>query len=203
MPYADPKTVISPKTIWELEEVLINTGQGGWSAARGWWDGTSVLGIRRNGSDGESGYGSPQSRGYPTWLIIPDELKSVVEREIKRLGKTMGIVTCTITHPEDYTLGAWEVKAEVGPELLHRLGNSPLVFLMPSLPSRLCHPDKDYLRTVDGELRGCFIDGKWHGNLYSNGVPESENLTSIDAFRDAFVQNVMRASEQMGLLAGL
>ncbi len=47
--------------------------RGSWSAAEVEWDNRSRLGIRWNGDD-VSKVGSPQSRGNPTWFIVPDEI---------------------------------------------------------------------------------------------------------------------------------
>lgn len=74
MPYVDPNTVISPKKRWTLKKVIINTGQGGWSLARGIWDKGEVLAIRWNGSDDPNENGMPISFGYPVWFILPNGL---------------------------------------------------------------------------------------------------------------------------------
>ena len=78
MSYIDPQTVTSPKHSWELGTVLHNTGDEGWSLAKGKWDGKEAFGIRWNGSSDDSGIGNPQSRGIPTWFILPDEISKVV-----------------------------------------------------------------------------------------------------------------------------
>jgi len=78
MSYINPQTVTSPKHSWVLKAVLHNTGDEGWSIARGEWDGHEAFGIRWNGSSDDSGIGNPQSRGIPTWFILPDEISKVV-----------------------------------------------------------------------------------------------------------------------------
>jgi hypothetical protein len=174
MAYFDPIKVVSPKASWGLKAVIHNTGQGGWSAAEGEWDGTPCLAVRWNGSDTDEGVGNPQSRGYPTWFVVPDELRSAVRQEIDRLSET-GIVQCDINRPEEYELGAWRVVITLGPQVLYRLDGGLLVFSLPTLPNRMCHADKGYFRAIEGELRGCFQDGKWYGDVYSNGISENEN----------------------------
>lgn len=72
MNYTDPKTVISPKTRWVLLEVLTDTGEHGHSISVGIWDKAKVLAIRWNGSK-ENSLGNPQSRGIPTWFVLPEE----------------------------------------------------------------------------------------------------------------------------------
>ena len=70
----DPRSVTAPQANWQLIDVLHETDD--WSLALGRWkkeDGTwkPVLAIRWNGWDGSKG--SPISRGYPTWFVLPDD----------------------------------------------------------------------------------------------------------------------------------
>lgn len=67
--YVKPEDVVSPKNRWKLREVLIDTGEGGHALAFGLFDGEFALCTRWNGDDG--GLGSPQSRGLPTWHVLP------------------------------------------------------------------------------------------------------------------------------------
>lgn len=80
--YVDPTTVVSPKASWTLIKVLKNgetNGKGDDDAALalGKWDDfdgsgpSPVFAARWNGSSETSGVGNPQSRGLPTWFIIP------------------------------------------------------------------------------------------------------------------------------------
>lgn len=199
MAYVDPNTVNSPKASWELIKVIHNTGQGGWSAAEGRWDGVFCLAMRWNGSDSDDGVGNPQSRGYPTWFVIPEEMQSVVRREIDRLDQS-AMVVCEINRPDEYDYGAWRVVVKLHPDVLKRLAGALLVFSLPTLPKRMCHPEKGYVRAIEGEQRGCFVNGEWLGDIYSNGVHEDENPTKIEAIRDAFIQSAMRAIQQAGLI---
>lgn len=199
MAYVDPNTVISPRALWVLKGIIHNTGQGGWSVAEGEWDGTPCLAIRWNGSNNDNGVGNPQSRGHATWFIVPDELQFAVRREISLLGQA-AIVSCDISRPDGYDFGAWRVEVKLPPHAFERLGISPLVFSLPTLPNRMCHPEKGYARAVGGELRGCFVDGKWLGDVYSNGIHEDDNPIKIDAVRDAFIQSTIRAIQQAGLI---
>ncbi|HEV2380076.1 MAG TPA: hypothetical protein VG206_09820 [Terriglobia bacterium] len=82
MAYIDPQSVRSPRNRVGSVDVLYNSGSGGWSVARVEYDNTpDCIGVRWNGSDGESGIGNPQSRGKPTWFVVPDEL-SLNMREV-------------------------------------------------------------------------------------------------------------------------
>lgn len=77
MAYIKPETVVSPKAAVANLNVLHNNG--GWSVAELNWEGEPALGLRWNGSDKESGCGTPQSRGIPTWFIVPDELVDAIK----------------------------------------------------------------------------------------------------------------------------
>jgi hypothetical protein len=193
MTYVDPNTVISPKSVWNLSKVLINTRQEGWSAAEGTWEGNPCLVIRWNGSDASIGLGNPQSRGHPTWFVIPKELEGVIRREIGLLKKTSGIVSCDISRPDGYDFGAWRIEASLGPHVCEKLGNSNLTFSIPELPKRKCAADKEYGQFLEMEFVGIFKSGKWLGHLYSNGVAEDKNPVTIEVFRDAFIQSVTQA----------
>ena len=70
----DPRQVVSPRSNWQLIDVLHETED--WSMALGRWksddDGTwrPVLAQRWNGGNGSKG--NPISRGFPTWYVLPD-----------------------------------------------------------------------------------------------------------------------------------
>lgn len=70
MAYQDPKKVDSPRGRWRLIEVLWDGGADEDSLAIGMWDDSPVLAMRWNGSSKE-GVGHPQSRGLPTWFVLP------------------------------------------------------------------------------------------------------------------------------------
>lgn len=89
MVYVDPKTVDSPRANWKLIEVLRNgdiNGRGDNDAALaiGEWDGERVFAVRWNGTNKEArGVGSPQSRGLPTWFIVPWWMnKAILESDV-------------------------------------------------------------------------------------------------------------------------
>jgi len=68
----DPQDVQSPKRHLALVSVLVNSGLDGYSVALVRWDGAPKLAMRWNGTD-ENPIGNPQSRGLPTWFVVPDE----------------------------------------------------------------------------------------------------------------------------------
>jgi hypothetical protein len=82
MAYIKPETVLSPKGSVANLKVLHNNGS--WSVAELNWNGQSALGVRWNGSDNESGVGTPQSRGLPMWFIVPQELASVIKEVLPK-----------------------------------------------------------------------------------------------------------------------
>jgi hypothetical protein len=71
--YIKPQDVHAPKRRWSLIQVLFDGGPGGNSLAIGRWDNHPVLAMRWNGDDSTAPLGNPQSRGLPTWFIVPDQ----------------------------------------------------------------------------------------------------------------------------------
>lgn len=86
MPYIDPSEVTSPharlKQITPIKDT--GEGEGGWSAALLEWDSRPRVGLRWNGGGDDKPHpGNPQSRGLPTWFVVPEviafeTLKSVI-----------------------------------------------------------------------------------------------------------------------------
>lgn len=95
MTYHPPESVDSPRGRWRLMKVLWNSGDGGAALALGLWDGEPCLAMRWNGQSRTSGVGSPQSRGLPTWFILPNEFKDailsapVIQREMVDRANTL------------------------------------------------------------------------------------------------------------------
>jgi hypothetical protein len=89
MAYVDPQTVVSPRSRVKSVDVLYNSGPGGWSVARLEYDNIpDRIGVRWNGSEEEGGIGNPQSRGMPTWFVVPDELSLTVREEAEELSNS-------------------------------------------------------------------------------------------------------------------
>lgn len=84
MAYIDPATVVSPKANWNLIEVIRNEGDGDAAMAVGTWtnaDGTGGrrIAVRWNGdSNDQHGVGNPQSRGLPTWFMLPEWMHDAI-----------------------------------------------------------------------------------------------------------------------------
>lgn len=206
MGYVDPATVSAPKEFWKLTRVLADTGQGntgqdGWSVAEGTWEGDACLAIRWNGVDGEPGVGSPQSRGYPTWFIVPKVMEDAIRREVQILAKILRVVSCKIERPSGFDYGAWQICVTLSAEVLPQFGDI-LTFSMPTLEKRLVIPGDGYRKAVNGEIVACFKNGLWVGEVYSNGVHEDENPTPVSLVRDAFTQAVVQALRGVWELGG-
>jgi hypothetical protein len=86
--YITPDKVVSPKRNWSLSRVLEKGDQPDSNGQRvaiaaGRWrddgdrDGRPVLAMRWNGHEGHK-IGNPQSRGLPTWFIVPKRLEESV-----------------------------------------------------------------------------------------------------------------------------
>ena len=81
MAYVKPGDVHAPKQHWQLFHVLFDGGAEDnpkalenttVSLAIGRWDDHPVLAMRWNGTS-DNPIGHPQSRGLPTWFILPDQ----------------------------------------------------------------------------------------------------------------------------------
>lgn len=73
--YVPPNEVTSPADKWELKGVLCDEGEGRIAIAFGVWDKVLRIAIRWNGESAPSRtLGLPQSRGHPTWFILPDSI---------------------------------------------------------------------------------------------------------------------------------
>lgn len=87
MNYMNPKMVKSPKSKVKNLKVLEDTGVDNWSLARLEWEreGNKCLGIRWNGNF--DSVGTPQSRGLPTWFILPNDPKfmEILNKEMKKI----------------------------------------------------------------------------------------------------------------------
>jgi hypothetical protein len=89
MAYIDPQTVLSPRNLVGSVDVLYDDGPGSWSVARLEYDHVpDRIGIRWNGSEEKAGIGNPQSRGRPTWFLVPDEFSSLVREIAEQLSNS-------------------------------------------------------------------------------------------------------------------
>lgn len=87
MAYVEPERALSPKGRVKDLRVVYNSGPkpGSWSVATLKWDDRQRVGLRWNGEEDEEGQGHPQSRGNPTWFIVPEPLSEEVLRAAQEL----------------------------------------------------------------------------------------------------------------------
>lgn len=116
-----------------------------------------------------------------------------------------------IWRPEGYDFGAWRVSIQQRGGGRKQTG----VFPLPKLKHRLIVSDPEFRGVLslgggEVELGGCLAAGEWRGHLYSNGISESENPTSLQAVKDALYALLtpiltalpVQATEQAGKAKG-
>ena len=90
--YQNPALVKSPKHCLANLKVVFdgmaeNWGEEsenqGWSLAEFDWYGKPSMGIRWNGNE-ERPAGLPQSRGIPTWFVLPQILQDVLDKDLDK-----------------------------------------------------------------------------------------------------------------------
>ena len=77
--FTPPSDVISPKQHWNLIAVLDEGKADNCALALGRWDGQLVLAMRWNGNENNP-VGNPQSRGLPTWFVVPQKYNEALIR---------------------------------------------------------------------------------------------------------------------------
>lgn len=90
--YILPEQVTSPRRHWTLLVVLDPGDEQDIALCVGRWDNDPCLGMRWNGS-ADGPLGNPQSRGIPTWFMIPagpyaDGIIDKLPPEKKKLART-------------------------------------------------------------------------------------------------------------------
>lgn len=91
MSYINPNMVLSPKALVGNLNVLYDGGENEWALAEMTWAEDPVVALRWNGGSEDPrfpGIGNPQSRGVPTWFVLPDEVGEAVITMLK-LGKKL------------------------------------------------------------------------------------------------------------------
>lgn len=93
--YTRAQDVHSPQDRWTLVKVVYDQGESLFAVAIGTWrrlDGTEEprLAMRWNG-DEERPAGTPSSRGYATWFIVPDPLAAAIAETTLRLITQSGL----------------------------------------------------------------------------------------------------------------
>jgi hypothetical protein len=194
--YVDPRDANSPRERWLTQHILCNTGQGGFSVAEGEWDGEPVLGLRWNGSDDPDVAGNPQSHGRPTWFVVPDELADAMRKSARQLSERTDQIEVRITKPKEFDAGVYCVRMKLRSDLAAEWGAEGPTFVMPVLPNRIVRGEDGYrAAAVDPAtgLVGKFVRGEWEGTMYTNGLREGDNETTVGAVCHALVAAVTRS----------
>jgi hypothetical protein len=115
------------------------------------------------------------------------------------VGNVLGItlnISVKIWKPDSsYDDGAYKVWMELGKkerEVYEKY--KVLTFRIPRLPKRFFRQEQVFSKAVafenNVELRGIFVKGVWESHVYTNGIPEAENPTSIKAVEIALYESV-------------
>ncbi len=199
MPYIDPADVRAPRKNWTLLTVEFSTGRGdgtqpGWSVATGLWDDHPATGVRWNGQDDETGAGNPQSRGHPTWFILPDELVEPVMAKVAKLKEERDGVDCRVWSPPNYSEGAWKVTIQLSGEK-QKIAGADFVFFYPKMSNDMFRAKDGYMVVAQGEkgleICGKFVDGYWEGDLYTYNLHTKAEAVS-NQIREIIVASLKR-----------
>lgn len=106
-------------------------------------------------------------------------------------------IRCQIFRPDHYDERARRVEISLGHKYSELLNGAKLQFSIPKLSYRMVHIDKGYMGN-DVHV-GRLVDGQWFGDVYSNGIDEASNPTSIKTFRAALLLAVHDSLRRYGL----
>lgn len=100
-----------------------------------------------------------------------------------------------IYKPEGYDLGAWRIMMLLRDPSESFWGGNPIPFELPELDKRRISSDKGFeslvVRNSEYRIGGEFDSvGRWCGHVYSNGVFEHDNPTSIESVRTELQNSV-------------
>jgi hypothetical protein len=125
------------------------------------------------------------------------QLRDLVDQFVAaRRSLLEGEVKIHIEQPDDYMHGAWRARITLrSPDAMRFLG-APVPFSLPRLKARRIRPDDGYAVAsanwdgIGAGLDGVFVDGVWEGHIYTNGIDENDNPTSIAAVAEALKASV-------------
>jgi hypothetical protein len=128
--------------------------------------------------------------------MLREIVADFVQSNIGRLGDR---VVVHISRPEGYDFGAWRVFIKLrNPEDATWNGSS-VPFALPKFEKRRLASDDEYKAVVgvpnkdhfvDYEMGGVFNGGEWRGHLYSNGIEETQNPTTINRVQTGLVEYI-------------
>lgn len=195
MAYIEPCTVDSPRKNWRLTKVLYNAKALGWSVAEGEWDGEPAIGMRWNGSDETDGVGNPQSRGNPTWFIVPQAFQQSVRDVIETLKHDE--LQVRAFQPEGYDPSVWRLEIILSEQTLKDLSQYMQIavhFSIPKIKDVNIIPEIEYRAYLPEEngIGGKFSEeGRWLGDVYMH--PDKYNDTFFSKAKDGLLENIQNA----------
>ncbi len=132
-----------------------------------------------------------------------EQLRELVEAFITReYGRLHDRIAVHIYRPAGYDLGAWRVTVKLRNPAEMTWNGTAIPFALPALPKRRLESDPEYRALVFDHHQpyfgGEFSAGEWRGHLYSNGCPESENPTPIEAVAEALTTIITQLIERFG-----
>ena len=137
-----------------------------------------------------------------------DQLRELVTAFITReYGRLNDRIATHIFRPADYELGAWRMTIKLRNPSEMIWNGAPVPFAFPTFPKRRIQSDPEYQaitfdpKTHKPMMGAKLIDGEWRGHLYSNGIPEPENPTSIAAVSSAITATIERMISQFSMPA--
>lgn len=109
-----------------------------------------------------------------------------------------------IYQPEGYDFGAWRVSISLSDPADASWNGTFIPFELPALPHRRIVSDTENQTVVRSKkydelvFGGKFDDaGVWRGHVYSNGIPENKNPSSIDSVKEALHDMVTKILGQI------
>ena len=88
--YTDPHDATSPRNRLRRHTPIFDDGRGSYSLALLDWDDGEYVGIRWNGNLDDEPAGNPNSRGNPTWFVLPPEVGRAVLSWALETGRVDG-----------------------------------------------------------------------------------------------------------------
>lgn len=104
-------------------------------------------------------------------------------------------VRCSIFTPDGYQKGAWRVEMRLPPDVLRYWNGSPFQFDIPQLNKRMFKMQSGFWFDTDV---GQFMDGVWKADLYSNGIEEARNPTSLAEVKHTLLESVNQLVARAG-----
>jgi hypothetical protein len=95
-----------------------------------------------------------------------------------------------ISRPDNYQRGAWRIEVYAGKNHWSEFGANDVGFAIPQLPKR--HIIVKYPFLMDHQM-GRLNDGYWCADMYSNGIDEDRNPTSLETVEAAILTSINAA----------